>query len=193
MCDVQVILNHRLKEGHPSFHGSLGFAALQVSVGQGFALTSSHVTEKGNVFMRWCPGAPLTTLSDSHLNITGHSPSLPNHPPGAKPQASKMLGAPSPPVACLPVGRARVCPTLGEGSCPSFTAKPSVPWHHSHLRVSSVCLSLPPGKVSDEQAPHGPDAVLLTASASCPAGGTPGTAAGDGEFRGEQVPAGERA
>ncbi|KAM6070227.1 regulator of G-protein signaling 6 isoform 5-T6 [Theristicus caerulescens] len=49
------------------------------------------------------------------------------------------------------------------------------------------------GKVSGEQAPHGPDAVLLTASAVRPAGETPSTAAGDGAFWGEQVPAGERA
>ncbi|KAM9654000.1 regulator of G-protein signaling 6 isoform 2-T2 [Morphnus guianensis] len=49
------------------------------------------------------------------------------------------------------------------------------------------------GKVSGEQAPHGPDAVLLTASADRPVGETPGTAAGDGAFRGEWVPAGERA
>ncbi|KAM9014411.1 regulator of G-protein signaling 6 isoform 5-T7 [Ara ararauna] len=49
------------------------------------------------------------------------------------------------------------------------------------------------GKVSGEQAPHGPDAVLLTASAYRPTGRTLETAAEDGAFQGEWVPAGERA
>lgn len=72
----------------------------------------------------------------------------------------------------------------------SLTPRETIPQHHLHLWVSSVCLSLSPGKVSGKQAPHGPDAVLLTAPADRPVGETAGTTAGDGAFQGEQVPAG---
>lgn len=144
--------------------------------------------------------SPGTALSDSHLDITSSNPSLPNHPPGAKQQEPQMLGARSLPhrlPPCRQGTRVGSHAPLSGGRPMPLTRSQTIPQHHSRLRVSSVCLSvclsLPPGKVSGEQAPHGPDAVLLTASADRPVGETPGTAAGDGAFRGEWVPAGERA
>lgn len=123
-------------------------------------------------------------MSDSHLDITSHNPSMVSHPSGAKPQASRMLIP-----HCLPP-----CQQGWGGQPCTVLWGQTTPQHHLHLWVSPfVCLSLSPGKVSGEQAPHGPDAVLLTASAGRPAGETPGTTTGDGAFRGERVPTGERA
>lgn len=83
---------------------------------------------------------------------------------------------------------------LGEGACLLLTVKPSTAsLTPPGLFCLSVCLFLLPGKVSGEQAPHRPDAVLLTSSAYCPTGRTLGTAAEDGAFQGERVPARERA
>lgn len=83
-------------------------------------------------------------------------------------------------------------PHSGKKSLP-LTSRETILQHHLHLWISSVCLCLPPGKVSGKQAPHRPDAVLLTAPADHPVGETAGTTAGDEAFQGEQVPAEETA
>jgi len=81
-----------------------------------------------------------------------------------------MRGAHSPPSPASPSagpGWAAMHPKWGEGQG-SQPNHPTASLTPLGLFCLSVCLSLPPGKVPGEQAPHGPDAVLLTASADGP-------------------------
>lgn len=130
-----------------TLHGSHGLALagrrragrVGVRVGQGFALTRSLVTEKGNIFMRQCPGAQLTTLSNSHLNITSQTTRL-----GQNRRHLKCWGHTHSPITCLPVGRPGAgshAPRSG-GRPPPLSCSQTIPQHHSRLWVSSVCLSV---------------------------------------------------
>lgn len=156
-----------------------------MSVGQGFAFTSSHETRERKYIHK--TGSQGTALSDSHWTSLGTTPPLP-HFPGAKLQSHEIPEAGSP----------HLPPLLG-GPCAPLWGKAPAPHsqrNHSITLLTPLdlfCLSLPTGKVSDKQAAHGPDAVLLTAPANCPAGQTAGTATRDGAFQGKQVPAGETA